>query len=220
MEPVATVAATHQLEVDGQLEVWQSKYFLGRLSEGNRKRQVIKSLIRAGALQPDKWTLVTPMVPTPEERDWLRGLQPGYSFSLVWESGDWLDRHLAEHPAIVRFFMSANEEYVALLRELRQEQEALVDGLPAARDRFESLTAKVAAADPFYSVSLSIDAGRVASVSLPRSTLAQKSIVQSRLVSHLCAGQSQQMLRWCRRWKRPSLGANKSFCLRPTCETS
>lgn len=124
----------HQFEVDGRLELWQSKYFLGRLAEKGRKRQVTDSLLTAAALQPDSWTLVTPMVPTPEELAWLRELQHQYPFPLDWKGGDWLDAELMLHPSIVRHFNSANDEYVALLRELSQEQEALVDGLPAARE--------------------------------------------------------------------------------------
>lgn len=53
----------HQFQIDDKLVVWQSKYFSGRLSTGSRKRQITNSLITAAALQPDSWTLVTPMVP-------------------------------------------------------------------------------------------------------------------------------------------------------------
>ncbi|NYI44959.1 hypothetical protein BJ993_002039 [Nocardioides aromaticivorans] len=156
----------HQFHIDGQLLVWQSKYFLGRLSTGNRKRQITESLITAAALQPDHWTLVTPMVPTPEELAWFNNLQPDYPFPLAWCAGDWLEAQLAGHPQIVRHFMGANDQYVQLLRELQQEQDALVDGLPAARPRLEAIAAKVEASDPFYSVAFTIDAGQITSASL------------------------------------------------------
>jgi hypothetical protein len=58
----------HQLHIDGRLDVWQSKYFMGRLSDaGGRKGQIERSLVKAAELQPDHWFLVTPMDPTPEE---------------------------------------------------------------------------------------------------------------------------------------------------------
>ncbi len=156
----------HQFEVDGRLELWQSKYFLGRLAEKGRKRQVTDSLLTAAALQPDSWTLVTPMVPTPEELAWLRELQHQYPFPLDWKGGDWLDAELMLHPSIVRHFNSANDEYVALLRELSQEQEALVDGLPAARERLENLAGKINGSNPFYDLILTLDSGRVTSAGL------------------------------------------------------
>jgi hypothetical protein len=40
----------HQFYVDDRLECWQSKYFLGRLSEGNRKRQITRSLVEVTRL--------------------------------------------------------------------------------------------------------------------------------------------------------------------------
>lgn len=108
------------MRADGRLDLWQSKYFRRRLSESStRKRQVIQSLETAATLQPDSWTLVTLMVPSPAERVWFDELAHDYPFPIVWRGGDWLDAHLAKHPAIVRF-MSANDEYVALLRELVQ----------------------------------------------------------------------------------------------------
>jgi hypothetical protein len=128
--------------------------------------QIIKSLKRAASLAPASWTLVTPMVPNPEERKWFEGLQEDYSFPLIWRGGDWLDAQLAEHPSIVRYFMDENDEYVALLRELRQEEEALVDGLPAAVPRLEKIASKINKANPFYRVDFSIIDGRVASAQL------------------------------------------------------
>ncbi|MFF0284274.1 hypothetical protein ACFYSW_28670 [Rhodococcus aetherivorans] len=157
----------HQWNIDGKLILWQSKYFLRRLSEaGGRKKQIEDSLVTAGALQPDSWTLVTPMIPTPEELSWFEGLKAGYTFPLEWRGGDWLDAQLAEHPSIVRHFMSSNDEYIALLRELKQEEEAIVDGLPAAVGRIEKLAAKVDAANPFYTVNFTVDDGKITSTTL------------------------------------------------------
>lgn len=157
----------HQFRTDGHLEVWQSKYYPRRLSESpTRKRHITESLIAAAAHQPDSWTLVTPMVPNPEERSWFDGLQHGYPFPLVWRGGDWLEARLAEHPAIERHFMSPNDKYVALVRELKEGQEALVDGLPAALPRIEQLAEKVNDSNPFYKVDYAVRDGRVDSWTL------------------------------------------------------
>lgn len=106
------------------------------------------------------------MVPNPEERKWFDGLQRDCPFPLVWRGGDWLDARLAEHPAIVRHFMGTNDAYVALVRELKEEQEALVDGLPAAVPRIEQLAAKVNDSNPFYKVDYDVRDGQVDSWSL------------------------------------------------------
>lgn len=157
----------HQLRSDGRLDLWQSKYFLRRLSESpTRKGQIGESLRTAARLRPDSWTLVTPMVPTPGERAWFDDLACEYPFPVVWRGGDWLDAQLARHPAIVRHFMSANDEYVALLRELKEEQEALVDGLPAATSRIERLAAKLNDSNPFYAVDFTVQDGRITSARL------------------------------------------------------
>ncbi|WP_086669013.1 hypothetical protein [Lentzea kentuckyensis] len=157
----------HQLRSDHRLDVWQSKYFLRRLSESaSRKRQIVESLVTAAALQPDSWTLVTPMVPTDDERAWFDGLAVDYPFQPTWRGGDWLDARLAEHPAIVRHFMSANDEYVALIRELREEQDALVDGLSAALPRIEKLAAKINDSNPFYRADFTVRDGRVVDIRL------------------------------------------------------
>lgn len=157
----------HQLRGDHRLDLWQSKYFLRRLSESRtRKGQITESLVTAAALQPDSWTLVTPMVPNDDERRWFDGLADQYPFPVTWRGGDWLDARLAEHPAIVRYFMSANDEYVALLRELRDEQDALVDGLPAAVPRIERLAAKINDSNPFYKVDFTVRDGRVVATRL------------------------------------------------------
>jgi hypothetical protein len=154
----------HLWRTGGQLEVWQSKYYLRRLSESStRKRHITESLIAAAAHQPDSWTLVTPMVPNPEERTWFDGLQDGYPFPLIWRGGDWLEAQLAEHPAIERHFMNSNDEYVALVRELKQQHEALVDGLPAASPRIEQLAEKINDSNPFYKVDFTVQDGQVVS---------------------------------------------------------
>lgn len=157
----------HQLRSDGRLDLWQSKYFVRRLSEaGGRKAQITSSLNTAAGLQPDSWSLVTPMCPTPEELKWFDALKEDSPFPLVWRDGAWLAARLAEHPSIVRHFTGPNDAYVALLKELRQEQDAAVDGLPAGRARMEALAAKINDANPFYAVDLGFREGRLVTTSL------------------------------------------------------
>lgn len=44
----------HQLRADGRLDLWQSKYFLRRLSESKTRKDQIKDSLDTGAgLQPD-----------------------------------------------------------------------------------------------------------------------------------------------------------------------
>jgi len=157
----------HQLRVDGELHLWQSKYFLRRLSESStRKNQIMESLNVAAGLQPDSWTLVTPMVPNPTERGWLDNVAADYPFPVIWRGSDWIEARLAEHPSIVRHFMGPNDQYVQLIRELREHEEALVDGLPAARRRIEELAAKINESHPFFTFDFSVQNGQIANVSL------------------------------------------------------
>jgi hypothetical protein len=157
----------HQLRTGDRLDLWQSKYFLRRLSESrSRTRQITQSLEVAAALEPASWTLVTPMVPSPEERAWFEQLGRGYRFPVSWKGGDWLDARLAEHPAIVRYFHGPHDSYVALLRELADERDALVDGLAAALPRIETLAAKINDSNPFYRVDFTVRDGRIVGVEL------------------------------------------------------
>lgn len=158
----------HQFrDEDGRLHVWQSKYFLRRLAEAaDRKKQITDSLARAADHAPASWTLVTPMVPNPTERAWFEELQASYPFPLVWKGGDWLGAQLAQRPAIVRHFIDANDEYVALIRELRQEQDALVDGLPVAQPRIQQLAKKINDSNPFYRVDFDVRDGEIVATRL------------------------------------------------------
>ena len=57
-----------QLREDGRKDLFELKSFTGRLGkEQGRRRQVENSLKRAAALNPDSWTLVVPIDPTPDE---------------------------------------------------------------------------------------------------------------------------------------------------------
>ncbi|GGU15081.1 hypothetical protein GCM10010178_03230 [Lentzea flava] len=137
----------HQLRVGDELHIWQSKYYLNRLSESKTRKGKIKASLDAAAKSdPASWTLVTPMIPNRTERDWFDDLASGYPFPLYWRGGDWLEANLASYPSIVRHFMSAEEEFLDLLREFKDEQaviaEATVFGMGAASPRIELLAEK------------------------------------------------------------------------------
>lgn len=161
----------HQLRVGDALHIWQSKYYLNRLSESKTRKGKIKaSLDSAAKSDPASWSLVTPMIPNRTERDWFDDLASDYPFPLYWRGGDWLEANLANYPSIVRHFMSAEEEFVALLREFKDEQaviaEAAVHGLSAARSRIELLADKLNESNPFYRVDFSVENGRIVDTTL------------------------------------------------------
>lgn len=147
----------HEMYVDNKLILWQCKYFMGRIADGGRKKQIINSLVTAAGRQPDEWELVTPIVPTPEELRWLQTEASKYPFSVTWRGGDWLEQRLAEHPSIVRHFMGPNDAYVSLIRELNEERDAAVDGVEAAVPRLEALIARANESNPFYKFALAFD---------------------------------------------------------------
>ncbi|MCR3748139.1 hypothetical protein [Lentzea californiensis] len=161
----------HQLRSGDELHIWQSKWYVDRLSKSrSRKRKILESLDAAAESKPSAWSLVTPMIPNRTEREWFEDVSRNYSFPLVWRGGDWLEANLAQHPSIVRHFMGAEEEYVNLLRELREEQaacaEIAVHGMEAARPRIELLAAKIDDSNPFYRVDFSVENGRIVNARL------------------------------------------------------
>ncbi len=69
---------------DGSIaDAFELKSFTGRMTSG-RRRQVIRSLGRAAALDPARWILVVPIDPTPREDKWFRQLGADYCFPTVW----------------------------------------------------------------------------------------------------------------------------------------
>ncbi|WP_125806222.1 hypothetical protein [Actinoplanes sp. ATCC 53533] len=62
--------------------------------------------------------------------------------------------------------MDATDEYVELLRELQQEQDALVDGLPAALPRIQQLASRINDSNPFYRVDFDVRDGMIVTTQL------------------------------------------------------
>ncbi|MBM7460534.1 hypothetical protein [Rhodococcus coprophilus] len=160
-----------QIKEDGELHIFECKSFTGRLGwQQSRRSQVEKSLKNAMAHQPDSWTLVVPIDHTPEELKWFDSLKEKYDLEcpIYWLGKDWLNKQMAEHPAIIRYFIDgANDEVVRLLRELNQEQ-ATFENLSSGLERLRNLANRLNEIDPYYKINISIIDGEVSLTHVPR----------------------------------------------------
>ncbi len=83
--------------------VYELKSFTGRLGRTQRK-QVERSLARAGQLEPIRWSLVVPIDHTPGELAWFKSLTEAYGFPCEWLGRTWLDSQLAQMPEIATYY--------------------------------------------------------------------------------------------------------------------
>ena len=136
---------------DGPIaDAFELKSFTGRMTP-SRRQQVARSLKRAAALGPARWTLVVPIDPTPSEERWFRRLSKCYCFPTVWRGKTWLDGQMSAFPDIRRYFLEGTEiEVVRLLRELREEQAAITD-VHDVVGRVQTLRERLNEIDPHYS---------------------------------------------------------------------
>ena len=144
---------------DGSIaDAFELKSFTGRMVR-SRRNQVKRSLERAAALGPARWTLVVPIDPTPAEWEWFLQLGKGYCFPLEWRGKTWLNEKMAAHPDIGSYFVEgAKDEVYRLLLELHQEQSILTRG-PDAVPRLESLRERLNESDPYYRYELATVTG-------------------------------------------------------------
>lgn len=143
-----------QLRASDRLDIFQLKSFTGRMTKG-RRRQVLRSLKRAAALEPDSWTLVVPIDFNPSEEEWFESLRKDFAFPLDWKGLTWLDAQMAARPFIARYFQEgAAEEVVNLMLQMREEEAALQGGVPQALERLTTLLARVNELDPYYEFDL------------------------------------------------------------------
>jgi hypothetical protein len=147
-----------QLRQDGRLDLFELKSFTGRLSkEHGRRRQVEDSLETAAGLDPESWTLVVPIDHTPDELAWFDGLKSQYPFPLFWRGRTWLDKQMASHPAIPRYYLEGGDsEAIRVLRELGHEQAALAGGIPDAMERLQVLRQRLDEVSPHYRLDISM----------------------------------------------------------------
>ena len=145
---------------DGSIaEAFELKSFTGRMVRG-RRNQVKRSLERAAALEPARWTLIVPIDPTPAEWEWFLQLRTSYCFPLEWRGKTWLNEKMAAHPDIGRYFVEgAKDEVYSLLLQLHNEQ-AILTGVPDAVSRLESLRERLNEIDPYYRYELATVTGK------------------------------------------------------------
>ena len=160
------IARDHEDQVT---DVFELKSFTGRMTSSRRK-QVARSLKRASALGPGRWSLVVPIDPTPAEESWFRRLGGRYSFVTTWLGRTWLDEKMSTFPDIQRYYLEgAKDEVYRLLRELREEQARVTDVRDAV-GRLRTLRARLNEIDPHYGYELSTGAaaadGRPTNVAL------------------------------------------------------
>jgi hypothetical protein len=142
-----------QFRENGQLHIFQLKSFTGRVSAQRPKRrsQVERSLAKAATHNPASWSLVVPIDPNPDELAWFDRLRAQYPFPLHWLGKTWLDDRMANYPDLDRYFLhDGDNEVVAVLRELGQEQAALAGGAPDALERFRRLSKRLDEVSPHY----------------------------------------------------------------------
>jgi hypothetical protein len=139
------------------LEIFELKSFTGRVSS-SRRTQVKRSLARASQHDPSAWHLVVPIQPTQAEDEWFRRLTADCPFECDWLGLDWLDSHMADFPAISRYYIEGSrDEVLNALIELQREQAALAGGIPDAIERLTLLAARLNEISPHYVVTCAID---------------------------------------------------------------
>jgi hypothetical protein len=145
-----------QVREQGRLDAFEIKSFTGRITARNpdRRGQVEGSLSNAARLNPQSWTLIVPIDPTPKELEWFDNLRDQYSFPLVWLGRTWLDGQMAAHPEVRRYYLEgAADEVVALLQALGQES-AAIRGVADVLPRFRVLRDRLQEVDPHYDFEL------------------------------------------------------------------
>ena len=142
-------------EQDDQItDAFELKSFTGKMTS-TRRKQVARSLKRASALEPARWSLVVPIDPTPDEELWFRRLGGGSSFPITWLGRTWLDEKMSAFPDIQRYYLEgAKDEVFRLLRELREEQARVTD-VHDAVGRSRTLRERLNEIDPYYRYELS-----------------------------------------------------------------
>ena len=143
---------------------FELKSFTGRMTSV-RRRQVVRSLTRAANLEPEQWTLVVPIDPTPNELSWFRKIGMDYPFPMNWLGKTWLDEKMAAFADIRRYFLEgAEHEVISLLRELQGEQ-AIVADIPNVLGRLRTLRERLNGIDPYYRYEIAT--GKAATSNLP-----------------------------------------------------
>jgi hypothetical protein len=95
--------------------------------------------------------LVAPVHPTLGDLQWFASLAGRYTFEVTFLDVRWLESKLAERPDIARYVLTTpHQEVVEMVRELREEQAALLGGAPDLQARLEVLRGRVDALSPVW----------------------------------------------------------------------
>lgn len=140
-----------QVPLSSGLVIYEVKSFTGRLDK-SRREQIKRSLNKAADHGPKHWHLVMPLDLTPGELEWYNGLKEDYPFISEFTRGrTWLDSEMARRPDIVRYYVGdSNSEIVNYLREIREEEAGLSNGVSDAIDRVKRITSQLNDIDPHY----------------------------------------------------------------------
>lgn len=148
-----------QIPLASGLVIFEVKSFTERLTP-SRKKQIKRSLKKADTHKPKCWHLVMPLDLTPEELDWYNDLKREYAFVSDFTRGKtWLDGEMARMPEIARYYVGdSNSEIVNYLREIREEEACLSNGVPDAIERIRRITSRLNEVDPHYHFGVCFDA--------------------------------------------------------------
>lgn len=179
------VVTTNGAGGDGGMDAWiedlgQALEFKSFTKLGKSQRaQVTRSLERAAEKNPRSWVLVAPVHPTPGDRQWFASLAGRYPFEMALYDVRWLESRLLARPDIARYVLTTpHQEALDLVRDLREEQAALLGGAPDLRDRLEVLRGRVDEVSPIWGVNFASRGDRQdIAVFLKRDSLPQHVVV-------------------------------------------
>ncbi|WP_159048454.1 hypothetical protein [Streptomyces sp. MMG1522] len=148
-----------QVPLESGLVIYEVKSFTGRLSK-SRKAQIKRSLKKAKTHRPRVWHLVMPLDLTPGELVWYNGLKSDYPFVSDFTRGrTWLDSEMACRSDIARYYVGdSNSEIISSLREIREEEAGLANGVTDAVSRVRRVVSRLNEIDPHYKFGLHISA--------------------------------------------------------------
>jgi hypothetical protein len=140
-----------QIPLSSGLIIYEVKSFTDRLTN-SRKSQIKRSLRKAAMHNPKQWHLVMPLDVTPSELEWYNKLKNDYPFVSNFTRGKtWLDSELSQRPEIARYYIGdSNAEIVSYLREIREEEAGLSNGVRDAHSRVKRILTRLNEIDPHY----------------------------------------------------------------------
>lgn len=151
------VSTTNGAGGDGGIDAWiedirRAVEFKSFTKLGKSQRaQVVRSLKRVSENNPRSWVLVAPVHATPGDRQWFASLAGRYPFEVNFLDVRWLESKLTERPDIARYVLTTpHEEALNLVRDLSEEQAALLGGAPDLQSRLEVLRGRVDELSPVW----------------------------------------------------------------------